>query len=253
MKLSGLCLLSFAILTLGGCRTLDALSNDIDNTFNLPANTQSKETLTAQGGLQQAEINPCPSVQIVDELSSLSEFTPSNKAEENNIISRVDLSQANSSCSFEGDLAVVDMTLVFQGMLGPKAKLNSSDKPFFSYPFFVAVTDPFGVVLAREVFSASMTYERNEKNHTYYEKLRQLIPIRARTQASRYKIMIGFQLDPVQLDYNRANMSPVLGMETPAIQPDYSGIKAEMSGNSSAIQKESLNNAPISVIPPGSR
>ena len=99
--------------------------------------------------------------------------------------------------------------MAFESTLGEKGKLRKNDKPFFSYPFFVAVTDPKGVIMAKEIFSASMTYDRNEDSHTYYESMRQLIPLDRKSSAKRHKVLLGFQLDPAQLKYNRQNMVAV--------------------------------------------
>ena len=174
--------------------------------IKLAGNSGGKQEMASSGGLRIDD--GCPTVQIVDELSSLSEFTGSTRTEPN-LISRVNLNQVESSCAFIDGQIALDLRLAFEGALGPKAKKSSSDKPLFSYPFFVAVTNPSGVILAKEIFSASMTYERNEDSHTYFENMRQLIPISDRENAHRYKVMLGFQLSEEQLKYNRKYLVPV--------------------------------------------
>ena len=47
---------------------------------------------------------------------------------------------------------------------------------------------------------------KNNNKHEYFEKLRQIIPIKSKDIASYYKIMVGFQVTPDQLEYNRANL-----------------------------------------------
>lgn len=101
------------------------------------------------------------------------------------------------------------MKLIFNGKLGPKGREKVSDKPFFSYPYFVAVTSPGGKIMAKEIFAASMTYGSHESTHSYFEKLREVIPISSKENAKNYKILIGFQVTKDQLAYNRANMIPI--------------------------------------------
>ena len=199
-------LLGLSTITLSACQTLEGAWQDINAPFQ---ERQSSLDLPQNRAIAPAAAaSPCPEIEIVDELSSMSEFEPANKTEPENLVSRVNLKQVESTCRFSDDYVAVDLKLAFESSLGAKAKLRKNDKPFFSYPFFVAVADPDGYVLAKEIFGASMTYERNEESHTYFEKMRQLIPINRKEDARHFKVMLGFQLDESQLDYNRENMIP---------------------------------------------
>lgn len=146
----------------------------------------------------------CPTVEIVNELSMLSEYMDVANPQADNLLSSVHLSQAESDCTYSGKNATVDIKLAFEGMLGPRGRTSASDKPFFSYPFFVAVTAPDGKILAKEVFGASMTYGTDQDTQTYYESLRQIIPIADPARGARYKVLVGFQLSQDQLNQNRA-------------------------------------------------
>lgn len=203
MTLSRALLITLASLSLGACKTADGLVSDIGTSLNLDSGTSPYAT----PDVAVAHSNdPCPQVQIVDELSALSEFSSAKNTSEDNLVSRVNLQHVESACSFQTDQVSVDMKMAFESALGPKGKLRSNDIPFFSYPFFIAVADPEGIIMAKEVFSASMTYARNEKTHTHYENMRQLIPMPRREDARRHKVLLGLQLDPAQLAYNRKNM-----------------------------------------------
>ena len=113
------------------------------------------------------------------------------------------MSESQSTCTYNDRSVTVDLKLAFDGNLGPKGRKTSKDKPFFSYPFFVAVTSPSGKILAKEIFAASMTYDAGQNEQIYFETLRQIIPTDNRSQGAGYKVMIGFQLAEKQLDYNR--------------------------------------------------
>lgn len=145
----------------------------------------------------------CPQVEIVNELSVLSDFTNISRPNEDNLITRVFLQPQSYSCDFRGKSVTVDLQMGFQAMLGPRGRVRASDKPFFSFPFFVAVTSPSGNILAKEVFGASVTFEAGEDQHQYVEKLRQIIPISSRESGKNHKVLIGFQLTQDQLNYNR--------------------------------------------------
>lgn len=204
LRLIALLMLTAPILS---CQTLENIASDIENVSGDRAAPGS-----AVSPLQESETllaSPCPQVEIVDDLSSLSDFTNPKKMSKDNLISRVDLSSAESTCKLASASAIVDLKVVFNGKLGPKARQKDSDKPFFSYPFFIAVTAPSGKIMAKEIFSASLTYGAKENSHAYFENLRQIIPIASKDQAKNYRVLVGFQLTPEQLAYNRANMVPV--------------------------------------------
>ena len=190
---------------LSGCQTLESIYDDFSN-IKAGNFTVAKAVDGESEALLQS---PCPEVEIVGDLSSLSDFLNPRKPSKNSLISRVDLKSAESSCKLASKSAVVDLTLLFNGTLGPKGRMKNSDKPFFSYPFFIAVTSPGGKIMAKEIFAASITYNANENKHTYFENLRQIIPIKSTPLAKHYKVLVGFQVTPDQLAYNRANMVKV--------------------------------------------
>lgn len=197
--------LFLCLISLSACQTLTSLQDDVSDL----AAGELPPTHMIGGKTEALLASPCPQVELVSDLSSLSDFTNPNKPVEKNLISRVNLNSAASTCKLASKSAIVDLTLIFDGVLGKKGRQKSSDKPFFSYPFFVAVTAPNGKIMAKEIFAASLTYGANENKHTYFEKLRQIIPIKNKVHANRYKVLIGFQVTPDQLAYNREHMVPV--------------------------------------------
>lgn len=178
-------------LALSGCQTID-----LDN-FEPFSGDQVEQNIFE---------NQCPKIKIVNELSELSEFIDISDPSEYNLVSNVKLDLNESSCNYRGANVSVDLKLAFNSRLGPRGRLTDKDKPFFSYPFFVAVTNPQGNILAKEVFGASMTYKRGEETHIYFENLRQIIPIPNPDKGRHYEILIGFQLTPTQLAYNRSGL-----------------------------------------------
>lgn len=204
MKFKHILAVSVLVLSLISCNTMDGVVQDLDDTTSeagFPAN--------ATGKSEHLLASPCPQVELVDDLSSISDFADPDRMSRGNLISRVDLSSAESTCKLSATSAIVDLKLIFNGLLGAKGKQKSTDKPFFTYPYFVAVTAPNGKIMAKEIFAASLSYAPNENNHSYFENLRQIIPIKSKNMANRYKILIGFQVSPEQLAYNRANMVPI--------------------------------------------
>lgn len=178
----------------------------------------------------------CPQVEIVEDLGSISDFIDPDKTDDSQLVSRVQLAKTESSCKLASKSAIVDMTLNFNGMLGQKGRNSASEKPFFSYPYFIAVTAPTGRIIAKEIFAASMTYGPNENEHTYFEKLRQVIPIRSKEAANNYKVLVGFQVTKDQLVYNREQIAEAKALKAAQKKRDIGNAKSETaSGTEPAV------------------
>jgi hypothetical protein len=108
------------------------------------------------------------------------------------------MSDIQSKCVYGSQSVTVDIKLSFEGTAGANGPAGTA-----SYPFFVAVTGPGGNILAKEVFAASMDYSRGP-NQTYFESMRQIIPVPSKTAGEQFKVLAGFQLSDDQLAYNRA-------------------------------------------------
>lgn len=192
-----LVLSSVMAVALGGCQTIQRASEAGGGSFVLQNNDN------IDNAIEEAQVNKCPRVTIVDELGAINDFMDISDPSEYNLVSEATLDLEESSCVYRKSNVSVDLKLAFYSRLGQRGKLNDKDKPFVSYPFFVAVTNPDGNILAKEVFGASMTYDRGEEKHTYFENLRQIIPIINPDKGKDYEILVGFQLTPEQLAYNR--------------------------------------------------
>lgn len=191
----GLCA---AVFLLAACATVDQIKDDLGNLdlpeISSPAN--EADELVAGGN--------CPKAKVVEELSGFSDFDNFSDTSDSNLIALAGILGVKSTCEYGAKSVTVDMRVDFEGFLGPKGKISSGDRPFFSYPFFVAVTEPDGDILAKEVFAAPFAYENGQTYHKHSEDLRQVIPVPNQNRGSKYQILVGFQLSEEQLAYNRA-------------------------------------------------
>lgn len=199
MKKPGYITLVLAFLTLAACEAVNTMVEGVNQDLGLTTEDSGEQFVT----------NQCPSVEAVDELTALYQYSDFAQPTQDNLVSYVNISQLESSCIINDKSVTIDLRMAFEGHLGPQAKRTAKDKPLFAYPFFVAITGPRGKIFAKEVFAASMTFERGEDTHNYYEKLRQIIPIKRPSDAKRYTVMVGFQLNEEQLAYNRTLVQPV--------------------------------------------
>jgi hypothetical protein len=187
-----------ALLSLSACRTYEGFVDDV-GALDIPATLPSFESTPESLSYDMH----CPAVEVVEELKFYDDFTDDAAPAESRLISRATIGNVNNACQQNVRTNTTDIKITFNGMLGPNGRSTASDKPFFSYPFFVAITAPNGMVLSKEIFAASMTYPPGTNQQTYHENLRLIIPIEKPVHDKRQKILIGFQLTPDQLAYNR--------------------------------------------------
>jgi hypothetical protein len=145
----------------------------------------------------------CPAVDVTPDLKNLNDFVNNAQPSGGDLIAGVEIQGASGTCKINEKSVVVDIKVKFAGKLGPQGRQNSGDIPSFSYPYFVAVTGPMGNIMAKEVFAASMNFVPGEDTHFYDENLQQHIPIEDKAVAGKYHVVVGFQLSPEQLAYNR--------------------------------------------------
>ena len=104
----------FLIMTLflASCQTVNDIQDNIDDIqtghFEPDVRVHTAETLLE---------SPCPPIEIVTDLSSISDFSDPLKMSQKNLISRVDIGSAQSTCKLSSNTATVDLKLAFKGVL----------------------------------------------------------------------------------------------------------------------------------------
>ncbi|MBI2234260.1 MAG: hypothetical protein HYU57_04590 [Micavibrio aeruginosavorus] len=145
----------------------------------------------------------CPDVRIVSDLNQVHQFAEGAQMESVNLASSIRMQDVEVKCTAGTRTVTVDMTLAFAGQIGPKGRAHASDKPSFAYPYFVAITNDAGSIVAKEVFATTLTYDTVADTGTKIEQVRQIIPAIS-SDMRNYKVLIGFQLSDRELAYNRS-------------------------------------------------
>lgn len=205
-RLTPLLLLS-AALGLSACETVGntvaGLGDKIQNIempkFGAGARKDATpDAVAAEAALVAAKAVDCPRVGVVDDLNSLTQLVNGKE------ISSARLAGIRSQCAINDSNVIVDMDIDLEGTADPAAQAAATDQPSFSYPYFIAITTPSGDITAKEIFSATMTYTPGESAKRHTEPMRQVIPMTGEYNPRDYEILIGFQLTPEELAYNRS-------------------------------------------------
>ena len=198
MKQIRLFALGISVLALSACQTWDGVMQDMGS-LDLPTLDSNSAPVDSRADALVSNAD-CPQIETVDELSAYTEFSQPTPQQPPLLISGARLGPIESSCVYAAKSVTVDLKLTVQGERG----MQSGTTAPVSYPFFVAVTDPGGDIMAKEVFTAPINYAGGQTVHQ--ETLRQIIPITDRSRGPKYKVLVGFQLNKDQLNFNRAEI-----------------------------------------------
>lgn len=146
----------------------------------------------------------CPAAFVVDELAYFSDYAGASTVP--SLKSRAYMRTSNQTCIYDDKSVSVDVTLDFYGELGAKGRSRASDDPLYTYPFFVAITDRGGKIMAKQIFAATIHYPSGGDAGHYSETIRQIIPVPSKAKGRDYAVMAGFQLSDQQLAENRARL-----------------------------------------------
>ena len=199
-------LLSFFAITtlfLSGCQTLEGIQQDLGSVANSISSRAAE--LTASDEKAEATTilaEECPDITIDPQLDSMTEFYDTEQPSDETKVSEIRIVRTASKCESDNEYLTMRIDMAFEGSLGPKARRKEGDRPFFAYPYFIAVTDGQGNELARELFAASVTYDADQENMTLVDTIRQRLPLNDDGSLPDYQIQIGFQLTENQLFYN---------------------------------------------------
>ncbi len=191
---------SVAALSLTACETMKK-TGDAITSIDMPF--YGDDDVKAQDGLVMAKTNGCPQVAVVEDLKSLTQFEVPSAPTPGEKISSVAMTGLDTNCTVTEKTVAVDISLRFDGYLGPQAAEWQSQSRNFAYPYFIAVTTPAGDILSKEVFAATIRYDAGETAITQQEKTRQVIPLREDSKPGQYEILVGFQLTEDELNYAR--------------------------------------------------
>jgi predicted small secreted protein len=202
MKYKWMICLPLCLLMLSACgETIQGLKNDMSRLGQAVGETGKSMTASLAARDDNSAL-ACPEVIVLPTHDRLYEFTDPDDPDMREMISAFYLVQTQIECVPENDMMSLAINLYFEGKTGPKAKRKEADKPFFSYPYFIAVRDKDDQELAREIFAVSPTYETDETKIQMVETIRQSLPLEKAYMP--YRVEIGFAVDDDQLFFNTA-------------------------------------------------
>lgn len=144
----------------------------------------------------------CPQAQTVPDLQSLVQLPPGSTGQSNSaIISAGRVNTVTTTCDREGDSGVISTVVIeFTGLR------TSPAVPHLDLPYFIAVADSDGNILGKQQFTVGMDFKPDTPVAKSTDSVNVHLPLKSAQLGNVYTLVIGFQLNPAQLAYNRAHL-----------------------------------------------
>ncbi|MEM7443583.1 MAG: hypothetical protein AAF414_09675 [Pseudomonadota bacterium] len=140
----------------------------------------------------------CPNVSVLAGTETVTQFAGGATGSSAAVIARGLIGDFVGECTYSENAVAVALDLPIIGSAGPASTGGAA------YEYFVAVLSPTNRLLGKEIFVATIGFDASGSG-TVVEILEQIIPLPdGAASGSRYSILVGFQLTPQQLRYNRA-------------------------------------------------
>src|SRR5262245_47211163 len=140
---------------------------------------------------------PCPRAVVGENAGRLTRFSGAGK-EPANVVFEAEISDLAGTCVYDDDSIDVDLQIQLGASRGPAA---TDDSAKFNY--FVAVARTDKTVLSRDAFDTVIELPGNQTRNQTVEQLEQTIPIAKGESGANFVIVVGFEMTPEELEFNR--------------------------------------------------
>ena len=144
---------------------------------------------------------PCPTTGVLTDATKIVQFTPGSAEDISNVLVAGEIVNTSSGCIYRksGLTAGVGIAIQMQtGQAGARARQVT-----YKLPYFVALTDANDRVLEKTFYEATLRL----RDDTVAQKLETVDDIRISLDEGQtgadFRVIVGFQLTPQQLAYNR--------------------------------------------------
>ncbi|VAW11067.1 hypothetical protein MNBD_ALPHA09-1463 [hydrothermal vent metagenome] len=146
-----------------------------------------------------SEPPPCPSAGTLVDAATITEFAKARSTADSNIRYRAEITRSAYDCSVSGNSVTGTVGIVGEVSLGRRGRAGD-----ITLPLFIAVTIRDAEVVTKRFEVVDVTIPRGQKRASF-EKI---IPnfdfdIRSGRKTVDYELLIGFNLSPEQVAYNR--------------------------------------------------
>lgn len=152
---------------------------------------------TRDGGTTQF---PCPAVGVLNETDHVTLLSGAG-TDLTDVVAKAEIGKIVSKCRYNIDESTILVDIAFDGIaeLGPAAASRE-----LTFKTFVAVTRRFNTFDKKQVYDVPVTFEPGQRRVRFVKTVEgTILPYGGQADGRIYQILVGFQLAPDQLEYNR--------------------------------------------------
>ncbi|WP_420345222.1 hypothetical protein [Pelagibius sp.] len=142
---------------------------------------------------------PCPEVVLLSDASKQVKFSGQGR-DLTDVLFEAEIEPGRVVCEYDDNTVDVDLQVRVVASRGPA----NSDR-LANINYFVAVARADQTVLARESFDIAIPFPGNRTRVSGLEEIGQIIPLSQGEDGRDYRVYLGFDLTPEELQFNRAN------------------------------------------------
>ncbi len=139
----------------------------------------------------------CPTTGVLAEGERLERYRENSERDLTDLIVRARVGNIRNACSIMQEERELEMDMALQVFAerGPAATLGT----LLPVAYFVAVTDADNNVHSRQLFTVAAAFEGTARQAIFKEEIILSIPIAANKSVADYRVIVGLQLTPEEL------------------------------------------------------
>ena len=140
----------------------------------------------------------CPRASIISDGASVTKFREGTGRDLTDMVAQAEIVDIAVNCDYDRRGVDVALQVAIAATRGPADRSRAAE-----FEYFVAVTDPERNILAKEVFRVQFKFAANEQRVGTVDEIEPRIPLKSRADGVEYQIIVGFQLTPEEIEWNR--------------------------------------------------
>jgi hypothetical protein len=141
----------------------------------------------------------CPRASIISDGATVTRFREGPGRDLTDVVVKGEIVDVAVDCNYDRRGVDVALQVAIAATRGPADRNRVAD-----FEYFVAVTDPQRNILAKEVFQVRLQFPPNQQRAGTVDEIEPRIPLKNRDQGVDYQIVVGFQLTPEEVEWNRS-------------------------------------------------
>jgi hypothetical protein len=151
------------------------------------------------GLFEKDTLGKCPAVFILEDAKELTRFEPGPGRDITDILFEAEIVNFVGDCDYNEGEAEIELSVQIKVERGPANKVRQ-----VAFDYFVAIPKFQSRSEGKSVFNVTGEFEGNRTLMLYQDDLDMTIPVKVTTDGAALEIILGFQLTPEELKFNRS-------------------------------------------------